>query len=199
VNVSRRRPSQTFAHARRPASGNLQGTKPRERVRIGTSPHPKPGWNQEKRGGGVLPPVGLARNLQPCAHCHRSEQIESAAHVEVVALLQFKNSQPVRHCNPYNPCGRPRLRCAALPAPFSSSNWYDGGRDFRCSMNTDRPALRITRSESDPELTCRTVPSQTAPAPTKNFQGHSLVHASTYVEILPDRFDHWCASAGRRF
>src|SRR5215469_16184291 len=30
VKVSRRRPSQTFPHARRPASGNLQRTKPRD-------------------------------------------------------------------------------------------------------------------------------------------------------------------------
>jgi ParB-like nuclease domain len=32
----------------------------------------------------------------------------------------------------------------------SKSHWYDGGRNFRCSMNTDRPELRITTSESDP-------------------------------------------------
>jgi hypothetical protein len=34
VKVSRRRPRQTFPHRRRRASGNLQGTKPRERARI---------------------------------------------------------------------------------------------------------------------------------------------------------------------
>jgi DNA-binding transcriptional LysR family regulator len=31
-----------------------------------------------------------------------------------------------------------------------STDYIDGGRDFRCSMNTDRPELRITTSESDP-------------------------------------------------
>ena len=35
VKVFGRRPSRTFAHAPRPASENLQGTKPRERARIG--------------------------------------------------------------------------------------------------------------------------------------------------------------------
>src|SRR5215470_6785648 len=35
VKVFGRRPSPTFPHAPRPASENLQGTKPRERARIG--------------------------------------------------------------------------------------------------------------------------------------------------------------------
>jgi len=35
VKVFGRRPSRTFPHARRPASENLQGTKPREGARIG--------------------------------------------------------------------------------------------------------------------------------------------------------------------
>jgi hypothetical protein len=38
VKVSRCGPSQTFPHARRPASGNLQRTKPRERARIERCP-----------------------------------------------------------------------------------------------------------------------------------------------------------------
>jgi hypothetical protein len=94
---------------------------------VATSPRPKPGWNQEKEGVGV-PHCNPCEVWQKCNTCNK--QCDTATHTTHVV-------------------GRPRLRCAALPAPFSSSNWYDGGRDFRCSMNTDRPELRITTSESD--------------------------------------------------
>src|SRR6266478_7002872 len=40
---------------------------------------------------------------------------------------------------------------------------------------------RIWVAACGPELTCWTMPSQIVPAPTKFFQRHSPVHASTYV------------------
>jgi hypothetical protein len=72
---------------------------------VATSPHPKPGWNQEKIGGGVLPPGGVGTALATMRQCHRSKQIESATRVEVVAHVIGPTLSPTAHYRPRSPYG----------------------------------------------------------------------------------------------